>query len=284
MVLTNYRKFIVERYLEMGDTITIEEYCKNICRKFVKVQDFKVWLRLYDFQPLKIQLEKELELSKKETQSVELELRKIRQELEITQFVITDRNSKLTNCTIELSKLKIQNKKQKIEFEKENLKLKAELEHARFKIIQVQSELDDSLEDLNSSKKIFQDPKSCAKTFVDNKTEQLLIENTIEEFKNYFKLSSYKSVFLELGIQIKVSDEGSVRLNKLMKNFSYKTAYEAIRFFKQNKINPISIEQKPVVKEKVSFMAFSIDPSHNSIGFVNPKEIEQRTKLNEREF
>jgi hypothetical protein len=172
----------------------------------------------------------------------------------------------------------------KSEYIKVNVDLKRELDQAKFEINQIKSELNEALEDINSSQKIFQKSKDCAKTFVDNKKGRLLIENTIEEFKHYFNLTSYKSAFLELGIQIKVSDEGSERLNKQMKKFCYKTAYEAIRFFKQNKVNSIAIEHKPTVEEKVSFMAFSIDPSQNSVGLINLSEIEQRTKLNERKF
>ena len=257
----------------MRDKITMEEYCKNICRTHVKVNDFKDWLRLYDFQPLKLQLEKKLEISKQETEIVKIELLELKQDLEITKFAAACKSSDLAKYTRELAESKTLNKKMKSEYNKVNVDLKRELDQAKFEINQIKSELNEALEDINSSQKIFQKPKDCAKTFVDNKKGRLLIENTIEEFKHYFNLTSYKSAFLELGIQIKVSDEGSVRLNRLMKSFCYKTAYEAIKYFKQNKVNAIAIKQKPTVEDKSSFVAFSIDPSQNSVGLIIPTEI-----------
>lgn len=335
MVLTNYRKFIVERYLELDDKITIEDYCQNICKAYVKVKDFKIWLRLYDFQPLRIKLEKKLECSKKETQNTELKLRQVMQELEISKFVTADKNSKLAECNVELSRYKslfikikseLQNEKQRIqnekylvqneldearfeisiiksklkeaigkvdnteqlnkELEKENRSVRIELDNARFEFFQIKSELDESLENINNPQKIFQNTQICAKNFVDNNDRQISIANTVEEFEKCFNFDSYNSAFLELGIQIKISNKGSERLSKLLKSFCYKTASDAIRYFRENKINPILIPivHNQKVENKCSLMAFSVDPSQNIIGFINPTAIEQRIKLNERKI
>ena len=250
----------------MSDKITIEEYCQDICNAPIKAEDFREWFKLYNFQPIEIKVEKKLEHSDKETRFARIKLIEVKQELEINKFILASIKSDLAVSNRKLTRSKALNKKIETELENKNTKLKTELKQTKLQLRKV-------LKGLNRSKKKFQEPSFCAHTFVDDKKERLLIENTIKQFKHCFDFTSNKSAFLELGIQIKVSDEGSVRLNRLMKSFCYKTAYEAIKYFKQNKVNAIAIKQKPTVEDKSSFVAFSIDPSQNSVGLIIPTEI-----------
>lgn len=47
MVLTNYRKFMVEKYYSFEPLISKEEFCKNHSRTTIRVKDFEKWIVLY---------------------------------------------------------------------------------------------------------------------------------------------------------------------------------------------------------------------------------------------
>lgn len=47
MVLTNYRKFMVEKYYSFEPLISKEEFCKNHSRTTIHIEDFEEWISLY---------------------------------------------------------------------------------------------------------------------------------------------------------------------------------------------------------------------------------------------
>jgi len=48
MQLTNYRKFMVEKYYSFEPVLSIEDFCKNHSRIKIKVEEFEKWLSLYE--------------------------------------------------------------------------------------------------------------------------------------------------------------------------------------------------------------------------------------------
>jgi hypothetical protein len=48
MKLTNYRKFMVEKYYSFVPKISEEEFCTNHSRTKLKIEDFKEWISLYN--------------------------------------------------------------------------------------------------------------------------------------------------------------------------------------------------------------------------------------------
>lgn len=48
MKLTNYRKFMVEKYNSFDPPISKQEFCSNHSRGNIKVEDFGIWINLYD--------------------------------------------------------------------------------------------------------------------------------------------------------------------------------------------------------------------------------------------
>ena len=262
MTLTNYRKFIVKRYLEIEDNITVDYYCHNICRSHIQVKDFEIWLRLYDLQSVKEEYEKKLEKARKETAEYKNQTILVKRELEITKSALKRINSNLSNCTQSLRESINRNIKTKSE-------LKGKISELRLDLEQSQQNLKDLQERNIEPTREFQTPRDCASSFVSKSRMQLLIQKNIERIENSYNFSLSKSTLLELGINVKISNKGHSILVNLMNAFCYKTAYEAVKYFKKNKKKVEKIELSEDVERIACLEAYSIDPYCNNVEFID---------------
>lgn len=99
MKLTNYRKFMVKKFNSFDPPITKQEFCSNHSRENIKVEDFGIWINLYDkYKREGAKPKNKVKIAKAKNPSSKKEVKKKVKPVE-TKKAIEEKNKKLKKAS-----------------------------------------------------------------------------------------------------------------------------------------------------------------------------------------